>query len=165
MSQDRVLGSKVLIQINTALGPTLFAEIDSFDEKNEEKLDKRHPLGQVQPHGQKAYEGYQLTIRGAVVDPSVENLELQDDVLLLSGQPANRYTITRTVSYYNAPTKVWTYPNALLYGFTWNAAAADDEVKFDCTAFCPVKTDGTFAPSLGGNITGGGSGLLPSPFS
>lgn len=161
MSQDRILGSAARLEIyNPAGGPPIhFAELDSFTAKNKEELKEWHPLGQVQPHGQLVYGGYEFTFKGAKVNGDWDAISAANDLALLSGKPAPRYRIVETTNLYDGSVEQYVYNNCLIHGFNVDKNMANEEIKQDFSGFAPTRTNGSFSPDLG-LLSGGPVGNL-----
>ena len=152
MSQDRILGSMVKLQVYGPNGPVNLAELDSFSADDQSELKKFRPLGQVKPHGQVIYGGYNLSFKGAKIDDSWDAVQLGNDEALLNGQAAPRYRIVDTTTWFNGTAETWVYDNVILYGFKVDKANAGDEIKQDFTGFAEIRTrDGA---------SGGGAGSV-----
>jgi hypothetical protein len=149
MSQDRILGSAVVLQVYGPNGPVPLAEIDKFTAKNAEELKKHHPLGQVQPRGQIVYGGYDLSFQGAKVNDDWEQIAKANDINLLSGKAAPRYRVVEQKTWYSGKVENWVYDDVLLFGFNAEAAMSNEEIKHDFSGYAPSRTDGSFAPNLG----------------
>jgi hypothetical protein len=149
MSQDRILGSSVVLQVYGPNGPVPFAELDQFTAKNSEELKKFRPLGQVQPHGQLVYNGYDLSFKGAKVNDDWDQIAAANDLALLSGQAAPRYRIVEQTTWFSGNVEQWVYDNVLLYNFNTDSASSGEEIKRDISGFAPTRTNGGFSSNLG----------------
>ena len=139
MSQDRILGSAVVIQLYGKNGPVTFAELDSFSADDQSELKKHRPLGQVPPHGQTVYGGYNISFKGAKIDDSWDQIQKANDDALLAGGQAPRYRIVDSTNWLNGNTETWVYDNVLLHGFKFDKANAGEEIKQDFTGFAPTR--------------------------
>jgi hypothetical protein len=158
MSQDRILGSSALLQIYGSSGPVSFAELDSFTAKDQTELKKFRPLGQVQPHGQLVFGGYELSFKGAKVDDAWDQIQQANDLNLLNGKAAPRYRIVETTTWFSGNVETWTYDHVLIYGLNVDKASAGEEIKQDFSGFAPTRTSGTAgSASNAGLISGEGS--------
>lgn len=144
--QDRVLGSAVVLQIfgstGAVPGPISLGEVDEFSAKSKSTLHETHPLGNVQPHGQLIYGGYDLSFKFGTVDDSVHALCDANDLALLAGQPAPRYQIVETITYRDGTSTTITYRNVLLYNFDLQAAMSNEEVKQNVEGFAATRDSG-----------------------
>lgn len=152
MSKDRILGSSTVLQIYGPSGPVPFLEIDSFTAKNAETMEKRRPLGQVPPHPQVIYGGWELTLKGGKVDESWDQASASNDEALLAGQSAPRYRIVDTTIHMDGHAEVWNYEDVVLHGFNRDAVKSDDEIKVDCSGFSPRRTAGSVGTAQGGGL-------------
>ena len=155
VSQDRILGSMVLLQVYTPGGPVAFAELDSFTAKNTEELKKYHPLGEVQPHGQLVYGGWDISFKGAKVDNSWDLIQAGNDNALLAGNAAPRYRIVETTTWFNGNVETWIYDNVLIHGLNCDKAMANEEIKMDFSGFAPTRLQPGGNPIQGVLNTGG----------
>lgn len=155
MSQDRILGSSAVLQISGPNGPVTFAELDSFTAKDVTELKKFRPLGQVQPHGQLVYGGFELSFKGAKVDDAWDRIQASNDEALLNGRAAPRYSVVESTTWFSGNVEVWTYENVIIHGLNVDKASAGDEIKQDFSGFAPTRVSG----SSGARFTSG-SGLM-----
>lgn len=143
MSQDRVLGSMVQLQVfgasGASPGPIALAEIDSFSAKNKTSLMEHRPLGQVAPHGQLAYGGWELSFEIGKIDVSLENVQDANDAALLAGQAAPRYRIVETTTFFNGDVRTNVYEGVLLYDFDVAQAQNNEVVKQRVTGFASTR--------------------------
>ena len=142
MSKDRILGSAVSLQIYTSTGTQDFAELDGFTATDKTEKKEFRPLGQVAPHGQLIYGGYDLAFKGAKVNDDWDTIQESNDTALLDGDSAPRYRIVETTTHYDGTTETWIYPDVLLYNFKSDKAAANDVIKQDFTGFAATRTRG-----------------------
>jgi hypothetical protein len=141
-SADRILGSMTQLQVYSSNGPITFAELDGFTVSDKTEQKKFQPLGQVAPHGQLIYAGYELSFKGAKIDDSWDNLQSSNDTALLAGQSAPRYRIVDTTTWFDGTVETWIYDQVLLYNFKSDKAAAGEEIKQDFTGFAATRIRG-----------------------
>ena len=158
MSKDRILGSAVHLQIyggtGTSGGMIAFAELDSFSSKNKTTLKQNHPLGEVVPHGQLIYDGYELSFEVGKVDASLEVLQNANDQALLNGQSAPRYQIVDQTNLLDGTTETWVYPNVVLHDFDVTKAMGNEEIKQKCNGFAPARYSGGVLATLNPTLSG-----------
>jgi hypothetical protein len=142
VSQDRILGSSAQIQIYGPNGPAPFGELDSFNDEPQTTEKNWHPLGQVEDHQQLVYKGYKLTFKLGKINGDIENIQQSLDAALLAGQPAPRYRIVVTTTWYSGQVETWIYNNALVYGLKDGFANAEDAIGQDLTGWSAKKERG-----------------------
>lgn len=140
MSQDRILGSSAELQIQGPNGPVSLAELDSFTAKDQTELKKFRPLGQVEPHGQLVYGGWELSFKGAKINDAWDQLQASNDLALRKGKSAPRYTIVEKTTWFSGYVEVWEYHDAIIHGFNVDKASAGEEIKQDFSGFAPART-------------------------
>jgi hypothetical protein len=140
MSQDRILGSAVTLQIYTSAGVVDFAELDGFTATDKSEKKEFRPLGQVAPHGQIIYGGYDLDFKGAKINADWDTVQADNDTALLAGESAPRYRVLQKTVWLDGTIEAWVYNDVILYNFKQDAAAANDEIKGNFTGFAPTRT-------------------------
>lgn len=147
MSQDRILGSATQLQIYGPNGPVNLAELDSFNADDQSELKKQRPLGQVKPHGQLVYGGWNLSFKGAKVNDDWDQIQYANDQALLAGRAAPRYRIVDSTTWYSGNVETWIYDDVLIHNFKADKANSGDEIKQDFTGFAAERKQGG---SIGG---------------
>ena len=142
MSQDRILGNSVQIEIYSTSGPISFGEIDSFTATPQHTEKKFHPLGQVAEHAQIIYQSYKLDFKGGRINGDLDAIQEAIDTALLAGQAAPRYRVTETITYYDGTITTWIYDNALIYNLKDDVSNAADEIKLEMTGWAPTRVRG-----------------------
>lgn len=142
MSKDRILGSATQLQVYSSTGPINFAELDSFSVDDQAEVKKWRPLGQVEPHAQQVYGGYNLAFKGAKVNDDWDRLQLANDQALLNGNAAPRYRIVDTTTWMDGTVEVWVYPDVILHNFKFDKANSGEEIKLDFSGYAPRRENG-----------------------
>lgn len=130
------------LQIYSSSLPIDFAELDSFTVTDKTELKQFRPLGQVEPHGQLIYGGYDLAFKGAKINGDWDTIQSNNDLQLRSGSAAPRYRIVDTTTWFDGTVETWIYDNVLLYNFKSDMATSNAEIKQDMTGFAPTRISG-----------------------
>lgn len=141
-AQDRVLGSQATIAFYGPNGPVNFAEVDSCKVTRRSSQKQWQPLGQVGQRTQDIFEGYELDLSGAVIDPTYDDIVDQIDQNALNGQRNMRFRVTETTTYYDGTVKTYVYPDTVLYGFDKDISSAAGEIKWTIKGQCTTRTIG-----------------------
>lgn len=140
MGKDRILGSMATITVNGPNGPVPCGEFDKFTAKQKSELKERKPLGQIKPHGQVSYGGWEMDFEGGKIDSALANVVATINGDLLNGKPAPKFTVVQTIKRYDGAVERYKYPDASLYGFEQSIDKADDEIKEKIKGWAAERT-------------------------
>ncbi|MFD0682375.1 MULTISPECIES: hypothetical protein [unclassified Paenibacillus] len=74
MAKDGLLGKDLTISFIESGGTPFKIETEKFDEEHKTEEKKKHPLGDSAEHTRVVHMGWELSVDGEIVDPTVDDL-------------------------------------------------------------------------------------------
>ena len=142
MSQDRVLGSSVVVDMYLPSGPLTINELDSFTPDRKSSQKQFQPLGQIGERTQDIPGNWELSFSGGIVDSEFDAFVQQIEDAGQAGQANIRAMVKETTTYYDGSVVTYVWPDTVLYNFKKEASSAKDEIKYSFSGAAQKRIPG-----------------------